>query len=219
MGDFPETVEVRVSHHALTDEFIIETHKVLLVRSSPYYRAVFQGRFADWKQETFTMEISYEDMHTFQMWLYYGELNLDRDIIDYQQLIRLYIFADYYGFPALRRAIMSLLVQHNKEHDHCRVPHLPLLEDCLSQLPHTSPLYQWLAGTWSEHIDDLEEYGPDAQHLWHEMPLDFRLLVFSSRRYVGACYCCHNPCNFHEHENEEEWKRSKSLSRCVTWTH
>lgn len=134
---------------------------------------------------------------------------------EYRQLIRLYVFADYYDFPALRRAIMSLLVSNNKEHHDYRVPHLPLLEDCLSQLPQNSPLYRWLAATWVEHLDDIEVYGADTRYLWHEMPMEFRLLFFDSYHHTRSlsepCSCCHNACDYHEHESEEEWRRSKAL--------
>ncbi|CAD0100286.1 unnamed protein product [Aureobasidium mustum] len=133
MSDFPEMINLRVSHHGS----IIEIHKALLIRSSPYYRALFQGGFSDRDQEVFAMEILPENMITFRKWLYDGELTLGEDIDDYQHLIRLYIFADYYDFPALRRAIMSLFVLHNKEHNDHRVPHFPLMKDCLSQLPPT----------------------------------------------------------------------------------
>lgn len=206
---------MRVSHPLLTDECVFEINKALLIRLSPYYRAVFLGGFSDKDQEIFVMEILPEDMHAFRSWLYDGNLVFDDDAAEYRQLIRLYVFADYYDFPALRRAIMSLLVRNNKEHHDYRVPHLPLLEDCLSQLSQTSPLYRWLATTWVEHIDDLEVYGADAQYLWHEMPMEFRLLFFDSYHHTRVssepCSCCHNACDYHEHESEEEWRRSKDL--------
>ncbi|KAG9911460.1 hypothetical protein KCV05_g1050, partial [Aureobasidium melanogenum] len=160
---FPQTVKVRVSHPSLTDECVLDINKALLIRFSPYYRAVFLGGFSDKDKETFVMEILLEDMIVFRRWLYDGSLMFADDAAEYRQLTRLYVFADYYDFPALRRAIMSLLVRNNKEHHDYRVPHLPLLEDCLSQLPQTSPLYRWLAATWVEHIDDIEVYGADTR--------------------------------------------------------
>ena len=214
-------MKVRVSHHLLRDECIVDINKALLICFSPYYRAVFLGGFSDQDQAIFVMEISLEDMHAFKRWLYNGELELDLESHDdaYRQLIRLYVFADYYDFPALRRAIMSLLVSNNKEHHDYRIPHLPLLEDCLSQLSQTSPLYRWLAATWVEHIDDLEVYGADTQYLWNKMPMEFRFLFFDSYHHTRVpsepCSCCHNACDYHEHGSEEEWRRSKTLSRQV----
>lgn len=123
---------MRASHPSPRDECVFEINKALLIRFSPYYRAVFLGGFADGNQEIYTLEILSEDMIAFRSWLYDGELTLNDDPDEYRQLIRLYIFADYYDFPALRRAIMSLLVRHNKLHHECRIPHLPLLEDCLT---------------------------------------------------------------------------------------
>ncbi|KAH0170534.1 hypothetical protein KCU67_g2595, partial [Aureobasidium melanogenum] len=118
ISGFPQTVEVRVSHPLLKDECVLDINKALLVRFSPYYRAVFPGGLSDKDQEIFVMEISPEDMHAFKRWLYDGELELDLESHDdaYRQLIRLYVFADYYDLPALRRAVMSLLVRNNKEH-------------------------------------------------------------------------------------------------------
>ncbi|KAG9662125.1 hypothetical protein KCU64_g2140, partial [Aureobasidium melanogenum] len=214
ISHFPQTVKVRVSHPFLTDGYTFDINKALLIRFSPYYRAVFLGGFSDKDQEIFVMGISPEDMHAFKRWVYDGELELDLESHDdaYRQLIRLYVFADYYDFPTLRRAIMSLLVRNNKEHHSYRVPHLPLLEDCLSQLPQTSPLYRWLFKTWVEHIGDVEVYGAGTQYLWNEMPMEFRLLFFDSYHHTGIlsepCSCCHNACDYHEHESEEEWRRT-----------
>ncbi|KAH0361366.1 hypothetical protein KCU65_g8749, partial [Aureobasidium melanogenum] len=109
VSDFPETVKVRASHPSPRDECVFGINKALLIRFSPYYRAVFLGGFADGNQEIYNMEILPEDMIAFRSWLYDGELTLNDDPDEYRQLIRLYIFADYYDFPALRRAIMSLL--------------------------------------------------------------------------------------------------------------
>ncbi|KAH0397185.1 hypothetical protein KCU89_g8540, partial [Aureobasidium melanogenum] len=116
VSDFPQTVKVRVSHPSLTDECVLDINKALLIRFSPYYRAVFLGDFSDKDQAIFVMEILPEDMIMFKRWLYNGDLTFDDDGLivadgaaEYRQLIRLYVFADYYNFPALRGAIMSLL--------------------------------------------------------------------------------------------------------------
>ncbi|KAH0382113.1 hypothetical protein KCU92_g6572, partial [Aureobasidium melanogenum] len=118
ISDFPQTVKVRVSHHLLRDECVLDINKALLIRFSPYYRAAFLGGFSDKDQAIFVMEILPEDMIMFKRWLYNGDLTFDDDDLifaddaaEYRQLVRLYVFADYYDFPALRRAIMSLLLQ------------------------------------------------------------------------------------------------------------
>ncbi|KAG9985981.1 hypothetical protein KCU98_g4341, partial [Aureobasidium melanogenum] len=114
---FPQTVKVRVSHPSLTDECVLDINKALLIRFSPYYRAVFLGGFSDKDKETFVMEILLEDMIVFRRWLYDGSLMFADDAAEYRQLTRLYVFADYYDFPALRRAIMSLLALGDFEDD------------------------------------------------------------------------------------------------------
>ncbi|KAG9664402.1 hypothetical protein KCU95_g830, partial [Aureobasidium melanogenum] len=130
--NFPQTVKVRVSHPSLTDECVLDINKALLIRFSPYYRAIFLGGFSDKDKETFVMEILLEDMIVVRRWLYDGSLMFADDAAEYRQLIRLYVFADYYDFPALRRAIMSLLVRNSKEHHDYR--HLAIDSFKLAQL-------------------------------------------------------------------------------------
>ncbi|KAH0173547.1 hypothetical protein KCU67_g1216, partial [Aureobasidium melanogenum] len=148
LNDFPETVKVRLSHTSLQDECIVDINRALLIHLSLHYREVFLGYSSDQDKENLIMEISPEDMEVFKRWLYEGdgELKLDVESQDdgFRQLVRLYIFATHYNFLSLRRAIMTVLFMHGREHHIPRALHASLLYDSLSQLPPTSPLCRWL---------------------------------------------------------------------------
>ncbi|CAD0112050.1 unnamed protein product, partial [Aureobasidium uvarum] len=84
---------------------VVLINKTLLRLFCPYYRAVFDSGFAESRQKIVSMGIEYEDISVFGHWLNSGRLVVS----DYGQLVRLYVFADYHDFPALRRAIMLKL--------------------------------------------------------------------------------------------------------------
>jgi hypothetical protein len=129
-------------------------NKALLGHLSSYYKAIFDNRFAESTNETFTVEIFPDDLYAFDTWMHDGVLAVQwkrPPEFDFKQLVRLYIFADYLDFPALRRTIMSMLVRCRWEISFQDL-FVHQLGDCLSQLPETSPLYQWLATVWVYHV-------------------------------------------------------------------
>lgn len=202
-----------------TSERLI-VNKSLLCHFSAYFRALFFGGFAKSIQEEFSFDIQPHDAHIFEVWLRCGLLHAD--IRENKQpcfgtLLRLYTFADYYDIPALRRAIMLEFASPEIK-DYTTYPNfngvtMRELKYRLSGLPTTSPFYRWLL----ERYANCSRRGvPRARVLASEgLNTTFRqsrnlvLEVMVDNRDSRQCRCCHNPCDYHEHESEEEWERSK----------
>jgi hypothetical protein len=200
-------------------------NKALLGHLSSYYKAIFDNRFAESTNESFIVELFPDDLYAFDTWIHDGVLAVQWKRppgFDSKQLFRLYIFADYHDFPALRRTIMSMLVRCRWEISF-RDLFVHQVGDCLSQLPETSPLYQWLATVWANHVlDGARILDSEVIYLVQDaLPQEFLDLVKGIRirnrrlRY-SRCRCCHHPCDFHEHQSVQEWEMSKSFLGCIT---
>lgn len=115
----------------------------------------------------------------------------------------LYSFADYYDIPALRRTIISeLAIGYRK----------PFAIAALAvELPSSSPLYRFFVDTYVPH----ERFsGTHYERLTKEfLYLMYRGVINKSGD--KPCRCCHNPCDYHEHDDEEEWENSESYP--VDW--
>lgn len=112
-------------------------------------------------------------------------------------MIGLYLFADYYDVPALRRTIISELVMGYRK---------PFAIAALAvELPSSSPLYKFLVDTYVQH-----EYY--AKSHYKKLPREFLYLFYLgvvTKHRDKPCRCCHSPCDYHEHDDEEEWENSK----------
>jgi hypothetical protein len=89
-------------------------NKALLSHLSSYYKAAFNSNFSESTQEVFAIELFSADLCAVKSWMHDGILPAQRkgsEGFDFEQLVRLYVFADYHDFPALRRTIMSMLVR------------------------------------------------------------------------------------------------------------
>jgi hypothetical protein len=166
------------------------------------------------------MELCAADMHAFRTWLRDGRLSFRWDKLSLEQRVRIYAFADYHDFPALRRTIMTTLVLDKCGDNAFRRLPTYKFEGYLAQLPPISPLYQWLGTVWAHHI---EGYAGSALSLAHrlesKMPEEFRDLVHSIRsngRPPLTCRCCYHPCDYHERSSEQEWEiRMFHLGSCL----
>lgn len=202
---------IRIPPPGLPGEPLIDINKALLSRLSTYYKAIFHSGFSESTQKIFDMDICAEDMHAFRTWLRDGRLTFRWDRLSLEQFVRLYVFADYYDIPALRRTIMTALVLDKYGNAAQYRLLTDKIGDYLSQLPPTSPLFQWLGMVWARHLDAYH-YSAHQYQLANEMPEDLRRLVYSIRSQPRAsrpCKCCYRPCDFHEHESEQEWESSK----------
>ena len=94
-------MRIRIPHPGLLGEALIDINKALLSRLSTYYKAAFHSGFSESAQNIFDMDICAEDMHSSKTWLRDGRLTLRWDKLTLEQIIRLYIFADYYDLSLI----------------------------------------------------------------------------------------------------------------------
>lgn len=215
MGNSSKIIIIRATCLESKDQEEFPINKGLLCQFSAYFRAVIMGEFAESKQKSLDINLRPDDMRVFTRWLGSGKLCSQDGVPSYRPdnsvLLRLYTFADYYDIPALRRAIMLRFASpYEWERSGIRVSEWQLGK-CLAELPTTSTFYVWLVEHWAHcHSARL---GPKMRQN-EDVPQEIRDLVYN-RTIDGfgsrPCKCCHNPCDFHEHESEEEWKRSTTL--------
>lgn len=197
-------------------------HAELLCHYSTYYRAAMKGRFLESTQETFTLDLGYLNTRAFVAWLYSGSL-ADRfeDHHEREELYALYVFADKTDILALRRSIMSYL--SILSHDgHRTAPNTKV--EVSMQLPDRCGLNQFLL---DEIICDWEENCcpsniasvPTSDFIRRDYPEGYASRIIAgfadimARKTSGESIENYaniwNACNYHEHENRQEWQLSK----------
>jgi hypothetical protein len=182
-------------------------HKELLCFYSQYYTAALMGGFAEAKNDTVTLNLSYPQMRDLVSWLYTGTITACDEIY----LMKLYVFADEKMMLALRRSIMSKIVR-SLDLD-CPMQAQEALP-YLKSLPQNSGLFLYLldhwAGVWSQTDSRFEMAACDS---------DKRIPRFFFYELLGKLGCMvqdggpsiaslETACNFHEHLNHEEWNES-----------
>lgn len=171
------------------------------------------GGFIESTQKILDIDLQPSDAGVFSTWLSSGKLYCRRNLHPYvlgnSMLVRLYTFADYYDIPALRRAIMLKIASpYECERLDTHISEWQV-ENCLAELPTTSPLYQWMVEHWA-HCNT-GRLGRNMRPN-EEIPEEFRDLVLNRRSNNldgRSCKCCRNPCDDHEHESKEEWVKSR----------
>ncbi|TIA27451.1 hypothetical protein D6C79_10649 [Aureobasidium pullulans] len=192
--------------YGIDSEIRTMVHKSLLYFYSPYYRALLEGGFPETGQKSVDTHLDDATGSMFVSWLYSGQM------LPYTELshFELYVFADKTENLALRRSIMTVVVQGSQRQFSELSPILDDLKQPLTELPSTSPLFQWILNTFVHHWDPTE-YPPPDEALLKEIPADFFLKVAQEialkfkNNFTGPCPCCHNYCNYHEHESVAEW--------------
>lgn len=96
----PEMIQLRSVHGAVQS-----VNKALLCYFSSYYAAALNGRFAEARQEIFSVDLSGKQLQAFINWIHTGRLDLH--IWEREDRVKLYIFADLVDVLALRRQIMT----------------------------------------------------------------------------------------------------------------
>lgn len=195
----PDTVHLRSMYGALQS-----INKELLCYYSPYYHAAIHGRFAESRQKIFQVDLTGKQLHVFVSWLHTGRLELHS--WDREDRIKLYIFADFVDILALRRQIVT-------EPD--RMERYREVGMVISSLPSTSPFRTRIADHYSNHWepeDDKHDSISVLDIVSHREFLDdikqSDCRAIANRFNLVGCPCCGNPCRYHEHVNEEEWKAS-----------
>ncbi|KAH0278493.1 hypothetical protein KCU91_g2427, partial [Aureobasidium melanogenum] len=184
--------------------FRASVQKELLCYFSPYYRAALKGGFSEAASKSVVLELDPMVCCMLVGWLYSGKLP---KWIEWAQILSLYVFADRTDMLALRRAIMTRIV-HIEVGD--RIPRFEVAAIALNSLPSTSPLYRWLLNAYIHHWMADYETLDDTLPNW--FLVDWVRGAAARKCEVteddcGRCPCCeYNACNYHEHENTEEWK-------------
>jgi hypothetical protein len=193
----PTQIYLRSTYGALQS-----VNKELLCYFSPYYAAASHGQFAESRQEIFDVDLTGKQLHVFINWVHTGKLDLHD--WDREDRIQLYIFADFTDILALRRQIVT---------------HRDIMEKyreigvVLSSLPSTSPLRMRIADHYANHwvpADDIHD-SRDTLDIGSQLEWNNDLAQSKDRaknKGHAGCSCCGNPCRYHEHINEEEWRAS-----------
>lgn len=193
----PAKIHLRSTYGALRS-----VNKELLCYFSPYYAAALHGQFAESRQVIFDVDLTGNQLHVLINWVHTGKL----DLLDWdrEDRIRLYIFADFTDILALRRQIVT---------------HRDIMEKyreigvVLSSLPSTSPLRMRIADHYANHwvpADDIHD-SDEVLDIASRREFDNDVVQSKDRaknRGHAGCSCCGNPCRYHEHVSEEEWKAS-----------
>ncbi|KAG9700012.1 hypothetical protein KCU95_g1043, partial [Aureobasidium melanogenum] len=189
------------------ESHVAEVHRDLLCFFAPYYRAIFTGHFKEVAHNTVILEMDQACCSMFVEWLYTGFVPQH----DPWSLCQLYIFADQTMNLTLRRTIMTQLFDF-KFDPSINDPNTAAL---LSSLPSSSPLTRYVLDRLVHHTRQKgchfrkQEYN-DA--LCDGIPVDFarelKTRLAPHREVPQDCPCCHSPCNYHEHDNTEEWELS-----------
>ncbi|KAG9524732.1 hypothetical protein KCV07_g1652, partial [Aureobasidium melanogenum] len=189
-----KTIQLRSVHGAVQS-----VNKELLCYFSPYYAAALNGRFAEARQDIFHVDLSGKQLQVFINWIYTGKLELQS--WEREDRVKLYVFADLVDILALRRLIMT---------EKGRMERYREVGLVMSHLPSSSPYRRRMVDYYANHWkpeDDIYDPISSLEITIHRM---FFCEVVQSEARAKAnrhsgCSCCTNVCNFHEHEDEEEW--------------
>lgn len=153
----------------------------------------------------------------FVEWLYTGRVEVEfwRETHN-NDLHILYVFADQTDIIALRRSIMSCLTTAG------RVPPTgSVMAEVVSQLPNNSGLRLFLLeeaqAEWGmpERFNILtEKYWKANGYLREDFPEDFYARLIGG--YRDPFMPSSNACDYHEHDDEQEWKMSKYDRRAIS---
>lgn len=215
---------VTVQSNSDGEKYQAAIHAELLCYYSTYYKAAIKGQFLESKQDTFTLDLGYLATRAFVAWLYSGHLE-DRFENDDQRegLYALYVFADKTDILALRRSVMQYLPVVSEQGDRTAVN--DHIEVC-SQLPERCGLVRFLfdesVSDWEDHCDpstSIEEPTTTSSFMRRVYPENIASRIISgfadtmARKTRGEEIDIRtnlrNGCNYHEHENREEWELSK----------
>lgn len=188
-------------------------HKSLLAHYSRHYSVAVNGVFLEAKKTSFELDLNKQQAEVFICWLYSGRLSDSLLRPDTKDLLDIYVFADKTDISALRRQIMTALVNRRGIH----VSHRSIIM-IVNSLPASSPLYRFSVQWYVHHWMPTKADNGCYDRAYEELPKDFLFTVmcgFSEIRENHQrmkrilCKCCTNPCWFHEHESNDEWVACK----------
>lgn len=156
-GIFDGTVEVKVGPKKKS--FLM--HKTLLCNVAPYFRAAFEGKFAE--AEAHVLELPEDDASVFehfQLWVYSDQV-LEKGetvkTVSWSILIELYIFGEIRGIPDLQNAVIHMIIDKHDIEGYIPIACIPRM---YQYLPENSPLKRLLVD-WAAQLGALDMWFPD----------------------------------------------------------
>lgn len=193
----PAAIHLRSTYGVLQS-----VNKELLCYFSPYYHAALHGRFAEARQKIFEVDLTGKQLHVFINWVQTGRLELHS--WDREDRVKLYIFADFVDILALRRQILTEPDRMEKYRE---------VGVVISSLPSTSPFRMRIADHYAMHWEPEDDKHDPVDVLDVTLHREFlgdieKSVIRAKAMKLAGCPCCGNPCRYHEHVSEEEWRAS-----------
>ncbi|QDS72752.1 hypothetical protein FKW77_004101 [Venturia effusa] len=223
-------------------------HRELLCKASPYFESAFQGRFVEAQDRAITLDdVSTRTFEIVQRWLYSGVLVLPSDSDAYlhpkatdprakfcvdcekllsfdgmthrnEDLLDIFVLADKYNLPLLRRETM-ITWQHLDEITHtCSdIQSICKIHD---KLPASSVLCAYVADMYVCHWDPNFDDCPTCQSedlacfTAENLPRSFMFKVMTKLHHNAANNVLApgkiDWCEYHEHDGEEEMEACRA---------
>lgn len=208
-------IELRVS-----DGWKVQVHKALLCHYSSYYGAALLSGFKEASSTYLDLDLCSMNAGLFVRWLYSGKLCDQSWGMSMFNMLEFYIFADTVDIPALRRQLMTEVVEKKPIGAPNGSLNYYMIATITNALPSSSPLYRYAVDWYISHVDESEVDLGEQDQSYEELPKEFMHIVM--RRLLlrmrspnsdteAPCECCNRPCEYHEHDTETEFHDSKFL--------
>jgi hypothetical protein len=204
-------VELRVSY-----DWKVQVHKALLCHYSSYYGAALLSGFKEASSTYLDLDLTSINAEIFVCWLYSGRLCR----MTMFSMLELYIFADTVDIPALRRQLMTEVVEKKPIGAPNGGLSYHMIAMITDALPSSAPFYRYAVDWYINHVEyskvDCGEQEQSYEMLSKEfMHIVMRRLLLRVRSpnsdTEAPCECCNRPCEYHEHDSETEFDDSKFL--------
>ncbi|RDI82391.1 hypothetical protein Vi05172_g7703 [Venturia inaequalis] len=186
-----------------------------LTSVSPYFENAFKGSFREAVEKKISLaNVEVETFGIYVEWLnshkivdesgedFVGES--ETRVSQHPVLLKLYLFADEYDHPQLRRDVLEVFIRHTNKYTKC--VKVKTISKAYDRLPSNSPLLRFLvdhyAYQWSPTSTATEKSLP-VQFLY-SLAIKLRAQTRSLElpRRVKSPYL--NDCDYHEHDAEKE---------------
>lgn len=190
-------------------------NKAMLCHYSTYFKKTFNGSWRETNETELMVDVSQRALRLVHGFMCTGCIFTD---FDPDTILKLYIYGDYIGCVALRRAVISHLQKVSKTSDgSINIISYQSLEDnkIWTKYQHTA-LYRFIVDTFAFHWHHEMDGSPAEANfdIPGRIPIKFayaQLVIRSKYQHVigrgigiGDCHCCSSVCKYHEHPNDEE---------------
>ncbi|KAG9522941.1 Metallo-dependent hydrolase, partial [Aureobasidium melanogenum] len=213
MVDHPEMIILKSKHKKNPQPFLF--NKAVLCHYSTYFKKTFNGSWRETNETELIVDVSQRALRLFHSWLPTGCIHTD---FDPDTILKLYVYGEYIGCVALRRAVISHLQKVSKTSDgSINIVSYQSLEDnkIWTKYEHTG-MYRFIVDTFAFHWHHEMDGSPAEADfdIPGRIPIQFaynQLVIRSKYQHaigrgigVGDCRCCSSACKYHEHPNDEE---------------